>query len=70
MPVKMDELDDEQLAATVYVWKQRAQAGDKNARRTWAQMEQELQRRLGPTPSNHAPLEAHLSNLRPLWRFW
>ncbi len=69
-PVKMDELDDEQLAATAYVWQQRAQAGDKNARRTWARMEQELQRRLGPTPSGHGPLEAHSSNPRPWWRFW
>jgi hypothetical protein len=70
MPVRMDELDDEQLAATAYVWRQRAQAGEKNARRTWARMEQELQRRLGPTPSNHAPLEVELSLQRPWWRFW
>ncbi|RZI54480.1 MAG: hypothetical protein EOP12_02585 [Pseudomonas sp.] len=70
MPVRMDELDDEQLAATAYVWRQRAQAGEKNARRTWARLEQELQRRLGPTPSNHAPLEAVSSPRRSWWRFW
>lgn len=70
MPVKMDELDDEQLAATAYVWRQRAQAGEKSARRTWAQLEQELQRRLGPTPSSRVPLEAQSSGQRPWWRFW
>lgn len=70
MPVRMDELDDEQLAATAYVWRQRAQAGDKNTRQTWARLAQELQRRLGPTPSNHALLQADSSPGRSWWPFW
>lgn len=68
--VRIQDLDDEQLAATAYVWRQRVNAGDKNARRTWAKMEQELHRRLGPTPSNNAPLEAKLPERGPWWRFW
>ena len=70
MPVRMDELDDEQLAATAYVWRQRALAGEKNARRTWARLEQKLQRRLGPTPSTRAPLAVEPSLQRLWWRFW
>ena len=68
--VKMEELDDEELAATAYVWRQRVQAGEKSAQRTWARMEQELQRRLGPTPSNHAPLQTEAPRQRSWWQVW
>lgn len=70
MAMRMSELDDEQLAATAYVWHQRVLAGEKDALRTCAQLEQELQRRLGPTPSNHAPLQTNQISQRPWWRFW
>ena len=68
MTIRMNELDDEQLAATAYVWHRRVLAGEKDALRTCAQLEQELQRRLGPPPSNHAPLQTDQTNRRPRWR--
>lgn len=68
--VRIDDLDDGQLAATAYVWRRRAQAGEKNAHQTWDRMEQELRRRLGPTPSDYAPLMVKLPERRPWWRPW
>ncbi|RZI59817.1 MAG: hypothetical protein EOP14_03645 [Pseudomonas sp.] len=70
MTIETDDLDDEQLAATAYVWRHRAEAGEKNAYGTWARLELELQHRLGPTPSNHSPLGAQQPKQRLWWQFW
>ena len=66
-------LDDEALAATAYVLRQRAKLGDREARRTVSEVEAELNRRIGPTPSQmgalmpggHTPPQH-----RPWWRLW
>lgn len=70
MPVKIEELDDEQLAATAYVWHRRVKAGELNANKTLLMLEKELQRRLGPTPSNHLPLELAIKKRRAWWKLW
>lgn len=70
MERNIDELDDEELAATAYVWRQRAVAGERHAHQTWARMERELLRRLGPTPSQRMPLIDTLSIRRTWWKFW
>ena len=51
-------LDDEELAATAYVLRQRAKLGDRQAQRTAGELEAELSRRIGPTPSQMGLLEA------------
>lgn len=64
--------DDEELAATAYVLRQRARLGDRQARRAVGELEAELNRRLGPTPSQMGaptpvgPVPAR----RPWWRRW
>lgn len=49
-------LDDEELAATAYVWHEKARLGDRHARQVTKELDAELQRRLGPSPSAPAPL--------------
>lgn len=65
-------LDDEALAATAYVLRQRAKLGDRQARRAVDEVEAELNRRIGPTPSQAGTLEAagHAALPRPWWRLW
>lgn len=54
----MEEMDDEQLAATVYVWRTKALLGDQEAADIADMLEAELKRRIGPTPSMQvSPLE-------------
>ncbi|HUD32957.1 MAG TPA: hypothetical protein VMR43_08050 [Variovorax sp.] len=65
-------LDDEELAATAYVLHQRAKLGDRQARRAVDEVEAELNRRIGPTPSQRGTLEATecAALQRPWWRLW
>lgn len=65
-------LDDEALAATAYVLRQRAKLGDRQARRAVDEVEAELSRRIGPTPSQMGALEAagRAAMHRPWWRLW
>jgi len=49
-------LDDEALAATAFVWHERARLGDRQARQIADELDAELRHRLGPTPSEPAPL--------------
>lgn len=65
-------LDDEELAATAYVLRQRAKLGDRQARRDVGELEAELSRRLGPTPSQMGALEpaGPAPTSRPWWRRW
>ncbi|MBT2324291.1 hypothetical protein J7E62_18225 [Variovorax paradoxus] len=67
----MENLDDEQLAATAYVWRKRAMLGEKHAEGMARKLDAELRRRLGATPSRDAPLDTLPgSKSRPWWRFW
>lgn len=65
-------LDDEALAATAYVLRQRAKLGDRQACRTVDELEAELSRRIGPTPSQMGALEPVGRTVvqRPWWRLW
>jgi hypothetical protein len=65
-------LDDEALAATAYVLRQRAKLGDREARRTVNEVEAELTRRIGPTPSQMGALMpvGRTTTHRPWWRLW
>lgn len=64
----MEKMSDEELAAAAYVLRKRAVLGDANAMERALLMEATLRKRLGPTPSAHAPLEPEPA--RPWWRFW
>jgi hypothetical protein len=72
--VRMDttNLDDEALAATAYVLRQRAKLGDRQARRAMDEVEAELTRRIGPTPSQTGALEnvGRAGMQKPWWRLW
>jgi hypothetical protein len=67
-----DRMDDDELAASAFVWRQRAAHGDKEAARVARELEAELKRRLGDnTPSSKMPLEAPPEPAkRPWWKFW
>ena len=69
----MEDMDDEQLAAAVYVWRKRASLGDPDASEMADKLDAELKSRIGPTPSMHGPLESlpePSPKGRPWWRFW
>lgn len=70
MERNIDKLDDEQLAATAYVWRQRAAAGERHAYEIWVRMERELLSRLGPTPSQNMPLVNIFPVNHAWWKFW
>ncbi len=65
----IEALDDEQLAATAFVNRQKGRQGDQHAKRTAEAMDTELKRRLASTPSQHAPLELPAPK-RPWWKLW
>jgi hypothetical protein len=65
------QLDDEELAATAYIWREKARLGDRHALRIADELDAELRHRLGPTPSERMPLdEPAAAGRRPWWRFW
>lgn len=66
----METMSDEELAAAAYVLRKRAELGDADALKQAQRMETELRKRLGSTPSGHAPLEPTIKPERPWWRFW
>ncbi len=66
----IQELDDKQLAEITYVWQQRMLAGEKNARRTWARFEQEMQRRMNIKTRNQDTSPPDQINQHPWWKFW
>lgn len=68
--METQNLDDEELAATAYIWREKARIGDRNASRVADELDAELFRRLGPTPSQYTPLEEKHATPRPWWRFW
>lgn len=72
LPMDIKYLDDDELAATAYVLRQRAKLGDRQADRTAGELEAELSRRIGPTPSQVGALETARSTAtqRPWWRLW
>lgn len=70
-----DNLDDEALAATAYVWHKRRQLGDCRAERVARDLDAELTKRLGSTLSQ--PVALRLANpplhmrIRSWWKiFW
>lgn len=70
-----DNLDDEALAATAYVWHARGRLGDRRAQRIACELDAELTRRIGSTLSQPAGLRfaspvLHVGT-RPWWKiFW
>lgn len=69
--METEHLDDEALAATAYIWREKARLGDKHAARIVEQLDSELSRRLGPTPSQRVPLETDEKGpRRAWWKFW
>lgn len=52
-----EHLEDDELAATAYVWHEKARLGDRHARQVAKELDAELGRRLGPTPSAPVPLD-------------
>jgi hypothetical protein len=52
----LKHLEDEELAATAYVWHEKARLGDRHARQVAKELDAELLRRLGPTPLAPVPL--------------
>lgn len=66
----MEALNDEELASAAFVLRVRAANGDRGALREAERLEGILKSRLGPTPSNHAPLEMTQAARKPWWRFW
>ena len=67
--IAMHNKTDEELASAAFVLRKRAEHGDNGALREAEQIERELHRRLGPTPSSHMPL-TESTKRRPWWRFW
>ncbi|RZL54286.1 MAG: hypothetical protein EOP70_13160 [Variovorax sp.] len=68
--METQHLDDEALASTAYIWREKARVGDRSAARIADELDAELLRRLGPTPSQYSPLEKQRPASRPWWRFW
>lgn len=69
--METQHLDDEALAATAYIWREKAKLGDRHASRVADELDAELHRRLGPTPSMRMPLEhSEAEGRRPWWKFW
>ena len=69
--METQHLDDEALAATAFIWREKARLGDRQAHRVADELDAELSRRLGPTPSQRMPLgDAKGSAGRPWWKFW
>ena len=69
--METQHLDDEELAATAYIWREKARLGDRHAARTADQLDTELRRRLGPTPSQYVPLgNGEKAPRRAWWKFW
>ncbi|MGI4779115.1 MAG: hypothetical protein ACRYGA_13540 [Janthinobacterium lividum] len=68
--METQHLDDEELAATAYIWREKARVGDRHASRVADELDAELFRRLGPTPSHYSPLDEKRAVRRPWWRFW
>ena len=67
--MNVDQLNDDELAATVYVWHVRAKHGDEEAAGIARHLDDVLKARLGNTPSSHAPLEGE-TDRKPCWRLW
>ena len=53
----MEEMDDEQLAAAIYVMRTKASLGDQESADHADRLDAELKRRIGPTPSVHGSVE-------------
>ena len=69
--METQHLDDEELAATAYIWREKAKFGDRHASRLADKLDAELHRRLGPTPSMRMALEGDETKpRRPWWKFW
>ncbi len=69
--METQHLDDEQLAATAFIWREKARVGDRTAARVADELDAELHRRLGPTPSQCMPLiENKKAAARPWWKLW
>ena len=69
--METQHLDDEELAATAYIWREKAKLGDRYASRVADELDAELHRRLGPTPSRRMPLEhGGAEGRRPWWKCW
>lgn len=67
--VDPDQLTDEELEATAYVWRRRALHGDRSAGGTAHELEKALRHRKGePTDIETGPHEGR--KVRPWWRFW
>jgi hypothetical protein len=66
----MEIKSDEELAAAAYVLRKRAELGDREALDEAKRIEAVLRKRLGSTPSGHAPLESEQKPERPWWKFW
>jgi hypothetical protein len=70
--VDPDQLTDEELEATAYVWRRRALHGDRTASGTAHKLEKALRHRKGVF-SQVAELDTRPHDLRrrrPWWRFW
>ena len=67
--IDLDTLDDDELAATAYVWRLRSTRGDLTAAAIAHCMEVELQRRLCSTHSLRLPLPPDIEH-KPWWQFW
>jgi hypothetical protein len=69
-----DQLNDEELAATAYVWRRRALHGDRSAGGIANELEKQLRRRTGkvtmPDELDTRPLPGRLQAKRRWWRLW
>ncbi|MGJ7580508.1 hypothetical protein ACSFA3_10040 [Variovorax sp. RHLX14] len=69
--METQHLDDEELAATAYIWREKGKLGDRHASRVADELDAELHRRLGPTPSRRMELGRDgPAPGRPWWKFW
>lgn len=70
--VDPEQLTDEELEATAYVWRRRALHGDRAAAGTAHKLEKALRHRRGiftrPAELDLRPLDAR--RRRPWWRIW
>jgi hypothetical protein len=70
-PMETEDLTDEQLAASAYVWRRRAFHGEKHARSMALHLERELRRRAGVPENEPATFEDKPAGTRRRWwRFW
>lgn len=71
-PMEMEDLTDEQLAASAHVWRRRAFHGEKHARSVALRLESELRRRAGMPETECATFDDRTTGKRrsPWWRFW